>query len=54
MSERKPMPGDKDYKGGVFKTRVYSDGKNVEVTTTKDAEGNILNVSIKKLIMGIF
>lgn len=52
--ERKPQPGDKDYQGGVFTTRVYSSGKNVEVTTKKDPNGNVEAVFVRDLFLGIF
>jgi len=47
--EEKKMayPGDKDYQGGVFKTRVYSNGKNVEITTVE-------SVFVRDLFLGIF
>ena len=52
--KRKPEPGDKDYPGGVFVTRVYSNGKNVEIVTKKDAYGNVQSVFVRDLLWGIF
>lgn len=54
MEEKKPAPGDKDYKGGVVTTRGYSKGKNVEITTKKDANGNVQAVFVRDLWLGIF
>lgn len=53
-NEKKLYPGDKGYQGGIFKTRVYSKGKNVEVTTVKDANGNVQAVFVHDLFLGIF
>lgn len=52
--EKKLYPGDKDYQGGIFKTRVYSNGKNVEITTVKDSNGNVQSVFVRDLFLGIF
>lgn len=52
--QTKLYPGDKDYPGGIFTTRVYSKGKNLEITTHKDANGNITSVYTRDLLFGIF
>ena len=52
--EKRLYPGDVGYQGGVFTTRVYSKGKNVEITTRKDAYGNVTSVSVVDLFLGIF
>ena len=52
--KKKLYPGDKGYQGGVFTTRVYSNGKNVEITTKKDANGNVEAVFVRDLWLGIF
>ena len=44
--EKKSYPGDADYKGGVFHTIVYIDGKRKDVRTEKDGDGNVISVSI--------
>ena len=56
MSEnnKRLYPGDKGYPGGVFTTRVYSKGKNVEITTIKDSNGNVQSVFVRDLFLGIF
>ena len=51
---KKYYPGDKEYKGGVTTSRIYSKGKNVEVTTVKDSNGNVQAVFVRDLIIGIF
>ena len=40
--------------GGIFTTRVYSPGKNVEVTTVKDSKGDVKAVFVRDLFLGIF
>ena len=52
--KKKLFPGDKGYEGGTFTTRVYSKGKNLEVTTKKDANGNVQAVFVRNLWLGIF
>lgn len=52
--KKRAYPGDKDYQGGIFKTRVYSNGKNVEITTVKDPNGNVESVFVRDLFLGIF
>ena len=52
--EKKLYPGDKGYKGGVESTRIYSKGKNVEVTTKRNANGDIEAVFVRDLFLGIF
>ena len=52
--EKRLYPGDVGYKGGVFTTRVYSKGKNVEITTVKDPNGNVESVFVRDLFLGIF
>ena len=52
--EKRLYPGDVGYKGGVFTTRVYSKGKNVEITTVKDSNGNVQSVFVRDLFLGIF
>lgn len=52
--EKRLYPGDKGYKGGIFTTRVYSKGKNIEITTVKDPDGNVVSVYTRDLILGIF
>lgn len=54
MTERKPQPGDKDYKGGVTHTSVYANGKGYDVRTVKDENGNPLSVTETKKVWGIF
>ena len=55
MEEKKKLyPGDKGYEGGIFKTRAYSKGKNVEITTVKDSNGNVQAVFVRDLFLGIF
>ena len=47
--KRTPMPGDADYKGGIFTTYVTDEsGQTHRVVTTKDANGNIVNVLMYK------
>lgn len=53
-SKKKPQPGDKDYQGGIFSTRAYAPGKNIEVTTVKDNNGNVKAVFARDLFLGIF
>lgn len=52
--EKKLYPGDKGYKGWTPTTRVYSKGKNVEITTKKDENGNVQAVFVRDLWLGIF
>ena len=52
--EKKLAPGDTGYQGGTFTTRVYSNGKNVEITTKKDPNGNVQAVFVRDLFLGIF
>ena len=52
--EKKLYPGDVGYKGGVFYTTVYIDGKRKEIRTEKDADGNVVSVSITNKIWGLF
>ena len=52
--EKKLYQRDKDYQGGIFKTRDYSNGKNVEITTVKDPNGNVESVFVRDLFLGIF
>lgn len=52
--KKKLFPGDKGYEGGIFTTRVYSKGKNMEITTKKDANGNVQAVFARDLWLGIF
>ena len=52
--KKKLYPGDKGYEGGISSTRVYSRGKNVELTTKKDPNGNIEAVFVRDLWLGIF
>ena len=51
---KKANPGDKDYLGNTTITRVYSNGKNVEITTKKDPNGNVEAVFVRDLFLGIF
>lgn len=53
-NKKKLYPGDKGYEGGISSTRVYSRGKNVEITTKKDSNGNIEAVFVRDLWLGIF
>lgn len=52
--EKQLRPGDVGYKGGVFTTRIYSNGKNVEVTTYKNPNGDVESVFVRDLFLGIF
>lgn len=52
--EKRLYPGDVGYKGGKFITRAYVNGKNVEITTYKDPDGNVTSVFTRDLIFGIF
>ena len=52
--EKRPQVGDVGYKGGRFVTRAYVNGKNVEVVTYKDPDGNVTSVFTRDLILGIF
>ena len=54
MEEKKLYPGDKGYKGGTTSTRVYSKGKNIEITTIKDSDGNVKAVFVRDLFLGAF
>lgn len=51
---KKPAPGDKDYKGGIFTTRAYAPGKNIEIITKKNPNGEVEAVFMHDLILGIF
>lgn len=53
-NNRRLYPGDPGYKGGTFVTRVYQDDKNIEITTKKDADGNIIAIFVRDLFLGIF
>lgn len=52
--EEKLFPGDKGYEGGIFKTTVHVNGQHKEVTTIKDAYGNVTGVYARDLFLGIF
>ena len=54
QDKKKPQPVDKDYQGGIFTTRIYALGKNVEVTTVKDGKGNVKAAFVRDLFLGIF
>jgi|GEM_PF-6767018 hypothetical protein len=52
--QKKLYPGDEGYKGGVFTSTVFIDGKAKEVRTVKDENGNVTYMSITNKILGIF
>lgn len=52
--KRIPSPGDLDYKGGIFHTTAYINGKAYDVRTVKDAQGNIVSVTESPKLWGIF
>ena len=52
--EKRLYPGDEGYKGGIFTSTVYIDGKAKELKVVKDKDGNILYTSITNKILGIF
>ena len=52
--EKKVLPGDKDYKGGVFNSTVRINGQNKNVHVVKDENGNIVFASETNKIFGIF
>ena len=52
--ERKPQPGDKDYKGGIFHTTVRVNGKSYDIRTVRDENGNPISVTETEKIFGIF
>ena len=53
-TDKKLYPGDKGYLGGTFTTTVTSKGKNLEITTKKDANGNVQAVFVRNSLLGIF
>ena len=52
--EKRLWPGDPGYKGGTFETTAVIDGKPKNVRTIKDANGNILFMSVTDSFLGIF
>ena len=52
--DKKLLPGDEGYKGGIFHSTIYINGKAKEVRTEKDSDGNIVSVSITNKIWGLF
>ena len=52
--EKRLYPGDVGYKGGIFNTTVYIDGKAKNVRTVKDPNGNVEAVFVTDKIFGIF
>lgn len=52
--QKKLFPGDEGYKGGVFTSTVFIDGKAKGVRTVKDENGNVTYMSITNKILGIF
>ena len=52
--EKRLYPGDKGYPGGTFTTTVHVNGKNFEITTVKDSNGNVVAVFERELFLGIF
>lgn len=52
--EKRLYPGDIGYKGGVFNTTIYVDGKAKNVKTVKDPNGNIVATFVSDKIFGIF
>lgn len=52
--EKKLLPGDAGYKGGIFHTTVVYNGQSKDVRTVKDANGNPVSVIITDKILGIF
>ena len=53
-NEERKQPGDVGYKGGVTNTTVRIDGKNYNVRTERDSNGNIISVIQTPKIFGIF
>ena len=54
MAEKKLQPGDKDYPGGITNATVRINGKNYNVRTVKDENGNVISVIQTPKIFGIF
>lgn len=54
MEEKKLMPGDKGYKGGIFNTTVNINGKSYNCKTIKDRNGNVIYEGITPKFLGIF
>lgn len=52
--KKKPLPGDKDYQGGIFHSTVRINGQTKDVRTVKDNNGNPVSVIISDKLWGIF
>ena len=52
--EKKLQPGDKDFPGGITNATVRVNGKNYNVRTERDANGEIVSVIQTPKIFGIF
>ena len=52
--EKRLYPGDVGYKGGGFDTTVIIDGKVKNVHTIKDANGNVVYMSVRDKFLGLF
>lgn len=52
--EKRLYPGDVGYKGGSTHTTVRINGKNYDVHTIKDSNGNVVYVGQTEKIFGIF
>lgn len=53
--EKKELyPGDPGYQGGTFITDVHTHNGDYRIYTEKDANGNIISVTERPLIFGIF
>lgn len=54
MDEKKLRPGDVGYKGGSSYVDIQVKGENRRVYYVKDENGNIVSVTERPLILGIF
>lgn len=54
MDDKKLRPGDIGYKGGSSYADVHVNGENRRVYYVKDENGNIVSVTERPLLFGIF
>lgn len=53
-NDKKLLPGDEGYLGGVTETTAVINGKAYNVKVVKDSKGNVVYTSTTPKIFGIF
>ena len=52
--EKKLLPGDEGYLGGITHSTVRINGQNKDVRIEKDGNGNVVSMLVSDKILGIF